>query len=74
MQASVARYLRTPPDAARHQGLKVSITPAAYAAIATGARLSFAIVLFEPVRWYLAETKLTPLDVRLSYFGPISVK
>ena len=53
-------------------GLKVSITQAAYAAIAIGARLSFAIVLCEPIRWFLAETKLTPLDVRLSYFDPIS--
>ena len=52
-------------------GLKVSITQAAYAAIAIGARLSFAIVLCEPIRWFLAETKLTPLDVRLSYFDPI---
>ena len=62
----------TPPSDASHWGLKFSVSPTAYAAIATGARLSFAIVLFEPIRWYLAETKLTPLDVRRSYFGPKS--
>ena len=73
MQASVARCLRTPPYAARRKGLDFGLVTA-YAATATGARLSFAIVLFGPVRWHPAETKLTPLDVRRSYFGPMIPK
>ncbi len=73
VQASVARCLRTPPYAARRKGLDFGLVTA-YAATATGARLSFAIVLFGPVRWHPAETKLTPLDVRRSYFGPMIPK
>ena len=49
VEVSVARYLRTPPEAARRQDL-VSATRTAYAARAiAGARLSFAIVQFEPI-------------------------
>ncbi len=48
MQASVARCLRTPPTHARELGLCFS-AGTAYAARATGARLSFAIVLIEPI-------------------------
>ncbi len=73
MQVSVARYLRTPPYTARRKDLSFGLATA-YAATATGARLSFAIVLFGPVRWHPAETKLTPLDVRRSCFGPMIPK
>ena len=48
MQASVARCLRTPPYAARRKDLDFGLVTA-YAATATGARLSLAIVLFSPV-------------------------
>ena len=49
MEVSVARYLRTPPEAARRQDL-ISATRTAYAARAiAGARLSLAIVLFGPI-------------------------
>src|SRR6056297_3269844 len=48
MQASVARCLRTPPYAARRKGLSFGLVTA-YAATATGARLSFATVRFGPI-------------------------
>ena len=70
MQVSVARYLRTPPDLARGQDL-ISACRTAYAARATGARLSFAIVQFEPITVVSHRNKATSLDVRRSYFVPV---
>ena len=48
VQASVARRLRTPPYPARGKGLSFGLVTA-YAATATGARLSFATILFVPI-------------------------
>ena len=46
VQVSVARYLRTPPYAAKRRDL-VLVLRAAYAASATGARLSLATVIMD---------------------------
>jgi hypothetical protein len=46
VQVSVARYLRTPPYAAKRKGLSFDVRTA-YAARAIGARLSFATVLLD---------------------------
>jgi len=46
VQVSVARYLRTPPYGANRKGL-VLVLRAAYAASATGARLSLATVIMD---------------------------
>ena len=46
VQVSVARYLRTPPYAAKRKGLDL-VLRAAYAASATGARLSLATVILD---------------------------
>lgn len=48
VQVSVARYLRTPPYAAKRKDLSFG-SRTAYAARATGARLSFATVRFVPI-------------------------
>ena len=48
VQASVARRLRTPPYPARGKGLSFGLVTA-YAATATGARLSLATVRFAPI-------------------------
>ena len=48
VQASVARCLRTPPGPAKARDLDFGLVTA-YAASATGARLSLATVLFEPI-------------------------
>lgn len=46
VQVSVARYLRTPPYGANRKGLAL-VLRAAYAASATGARLSLATVIMD---------------------------
>ena len=46
VQVSVARYLRTPPYAAKRKDLDL-VLRAAYAASATGARLSLATVILD---------------------------
>ena len=70
MQASVARCLRTPPVPAKALGLDFGLATA-YAATATGARLSLATVLCEPVTVASCRAKATPLHVRRSCFGPM---
>ena len=70
MQVSVARYLRTPPYAARRKDL-VSATRTAYAARAiAGARLSFAIVLFSPVTVADSRDKANPFRRSSILFRP----
>ena len=70
MQDSVARLLRAPPYAARRKELSFGVRTA-YAARATGARLSFATVRFAPITVVAHRDKATSLDVRRSYFGPV---
>jgi len=69
MQVSVARYLRTPPYAARRKGLSFGRVTA-YAATATGARLSFAIVLFSPVTVADRRDKANPFRRSSILFRP----
>ena len=70
MQVSVARYLRTPPYAARRKGL-VSATRTAYAARAiAGARLSFATVRFEPITVVSHRDKANPFRRSSILFRP----
>ncbi len=69
MQVSVARYLRTPPYTARRKGLSFGLATA-YAATATGARLSFAIVLFSPVTVADSRDKANPFRRSSILFRP----
>ena len=69
VQASVARCLRTPPYAARRKGLSFGLATA-YAATATGARLSFAIVLFSPVTVADSRDKANPFRRSSILFRP----
>ena len=69
MQASVARCLRTPPYAARRKGLSFGLVTA-YAATATGARLSFAIVLVGPITVVPRRDKATPFRRSSILFRP----
>ena len=69
MQVSVARYLRTPPYAARRKGLDFGLVTA-YAATATGARLSFAIVLVSPITVADSRDKANPFRRSSILFRP----
>ncbi len=69
MQVSVARYLRTPPYAARRKGLSFGLVTA-YAATATGARLSFAIVLVSPITVADSRDKANPFRRSSILFRP----
>ena len=70
MQVSVARYLRTPPYAARRKGL-VSATRTAYAARAiAGARLSLATVRFAPITVVAHRDKAIPFRRSSILFRP----
>ncbi len=69
MQASVARCLRTPPYAARRKGLDFGLVTA-YAATATGARLSFAIVLVGPITVVPRRDKANPFRRSSILFRP----
>ena len=70
VQVSVARYLRTPPYAARRKGL-VSATRTAYAARAiAGARLSLATVLFAPITVVAHRDKAIPFRRSSILFRP----
>ena len=69
MQASVARCLRTPPYTARCKGLDFGLVTA-YAATATGARLSLAIVLCSPVTVADSRDKANPFRRSSILFRP----
>ena len=70
MQVSVARYLRTPPYAARRKGL-VSATRTAYAARAiAGARLLLATVLCGPITVVPHRDKANPFRRSSILFRP----
>ena len=69
VQVSVARYLRTPPYAARRKGLSFGLVTA-YAATATGARLSFAIVLVSPITVADSRDKANPFRRSSILFRP----
>ncbi len=69
MQVSVARYLRTPPYAARRKDLSFGLVTA-YAATATGARLSFAIVLVSPITVADSRDKANPFRRSSILFRP----
>lgn len=69
VQASVARCLRTPPYAAKRKGLSFGLVTA-YAATATGARLSFATVRFAPITVVAHRDKANPFRRSSILFRP----
>lgn len=69
VQASVARCLRTPPYAARRKDLSFGVVTA-YAATATGARLSFATVQFRPITVAPSRDKANPFRRSSILFRP----
>ena len=70
MQVSVARYLRTPPNAAKREELKFSILRTAYAASAIGALLSFATSLNVPITVVTHRNKANPFRRSSILFRP----
>src|SRR6056297_1608327 len=68
-RGSVARPPAAPPDRANDQGLVFGLVTA-YAATATGARLSFAIVLFSPITVADRRDARKDLTTSRSCFGP----
>jgi hypothetical protein len=69
VQASVARCLRTPPRPATALDLGFGLATA-YAATATGARLSLATVLFGPITVVPHRAAKRPFNARRSCFAP----
>ncbi len=71
MEASVARCLRTPPDAAKRQGLKSAFQTAlrglSHRSIVVVGNYCYGPITAEPYR-----AKASPLHPRRSYFAPIS--
>ena len=69
VQASVARCLRTPPYVARRKGLDL-VLRTAYAASATGARLSLATIMLGPVTVVPHRAKANPFRRPSILFRP----
>jgi hypothetical protein len=71
VEASVARCLRTPPDAAKRQGLKSAFQTAlrglSHRSIVVVGNYCYGPITAEPYR-----AKASPLHPRRSYFAPIS--
>jgi len=70
VQASVARCLRTPPYAAKRKGFIFGFVTA-YAATATGARLSLATVLCGPITVVPHRAKANPFRRSSILFRPL---